>query len=53
MTPEERSKMNYLCEKIATEKDQVKFDAFVYELKRLLDRVHPENSDRLKATPRD
>lgn len=40
MTAEERSHLNYLCEKIATEKDGVRFDAFVKELLQLLERKH-------------
>ena len=47
MTPEERSQLNYLCEKIATVKDAAVFDALVVELLKLLkrkhQRIHPEH----------
>ena len=47
MSPEERSEMNYLCEKIATEKDGPIFDRLVKELLELLEakhkRIHPEH----------
>ncbi|HEY1679900.1 MAG TPA: hypothetical protein VGG04_19440 [Candidatus Sulfotelmatobacter sp.] len=40
MTPEEREKMNALCEKIAVEKKPEQFDALVRELNDLLERKH-------------
>ena len=47
MTPEEREKMNALCERIAVEKVPEKFDELVRELNDLLEqkheRIHPEH----------
>jgi|HubBroStandDraft_1064217.scaffolds.fasta_scaffold156222_2 hypothetical protein len=38
MTPDERERMQILCERIAIEKDQKKFGDLVQELNDLLDR---------------
>lgn len=50
MTPEEREKMNALCERIAIEKAPQKFDELVRELNDLLERkherIHPEHNPR-------
>ena len=47
MTPEERDRMNWLCMRIAEEKDPETFDALVKELNDLLEvkhqRIHPEH----------
>jgi hypothetical protein len=47
MTPEERARMNYLCERIATEKEPTVFDQLVKELNDLLEqkheRIHPDH----------
>ena len=40
MTPEERSEMAYLCEKIATEQYAEKFDSLVDELLALVEQKH-------------
>lgn len=47
MTPEERERFEWLCKKIQVEDDPEKFDAYVRELKELLDakheRIHPQH----------
>jgi hypothetical protein len=47
MTPEERERMDYLCKRIAVEKDPETFDRLVKELNDLLEvkheRIHPEH----------
>ena len=50
MTPEEREKMNDLCQRIQTEKDPETFDRLVQELNDLLElkheRIHPEHKTK-------
>ena len=52
MTPEERERMEYLCGRIAVEKDPVTFDKLVQELNELLEakhqRIHPEHTSKQK-----
>jgi hypothetical protein len=47
MTPEERERMNYLCQRIQEEKDPKIFDELVRELDELMEakheRIHPEH----------
>lgn len=47
MTPEERERMEWLCKRIAEEKDPEKFDELVKQLDDLLEvkhqRIHPEH----------
>jgi hypothetical protein len=47
MTPEERTRMAELCERIQTENDPVIFDQLVKELNDLIEvkygRIHPEH----------
>jgi hypothetical protein len=40
MTPEEREQLDYLCKRIAMEKDPQKFDSLVKELEALLEAKH-------------
>lgn len=40
MTREERERMDYLCQRIAVEKDPKVFDDLVKELNELLERKH-------------
>ena len=49
MTPEERSSMMYLCEKIATEKDPQKFNKLVLELNELLEKSERRLAERKSA----
>jgi len=55
MTPKERERMNWLCNRIQEEKEPNKFDDLVRELNALLEakheRIHPEH--RLGAYPSD
>ncbi len=50
MTPEEQERMQYLCQRIAIEKDPQIFDQLVTELNDLLEvkhgRIHPESNIR-------
>ncbi len=50
MTPDERERMNWLCQRIAEEKDPKIFDELVRELNDLLDteheRLHSRRQDR-------
>jgi hypothetical protein len=47
MKPQERERMNWLCSRIADEKDPLIFDQLVEELNDLLEakheRIHPEH----------
>jgi hypothetical protein len=47
MSPEEKERMQYLCQRIATEEDPEIFDQLVIELNDLLEikhvRIHPEH----------
>jgi hypothetical protein len=47
MTPDERERLNWLCSRIADEKDPILFDQYVEELNDLLEakheRIHPEH----------
>jgi hypothetical protein len=47
MTPEERDRMNELCQQIQTEKDPLIFDRLVKELNDLIEvkheRIHPQH----------
>jgi hypothetical protein len=47
MSPEEKERMQYLCQRIATEEDPQIFDQLVIELNDLLEvkhvRIHPEH----------
>ncbi len=49
MTPEERERMDRLCERIQIEKDPQIFDQLVRELNDLIEikheRIHPERRD--------
>jgi hypothetical protein len=50
MSPEERERMQYLCQRIATEEEPQIFDQLVIELNDLLEvrhvRIHPEHKRR-------
>jgi hypothetical protein len=50
MTPEEQERMEYLCQRIAVEKDPQIFDQLVRELNDLLEvkhgRIHPEHKTK-------
>jgi hypothetical protein len=47
VTPQERERMNWLCNRIQDEKDPEKFDELVHALNALLEakheRIHPEH----------
>jgi hypothetical protein len=47
MTPEERTRMNWLCKRIQDERDPKAFDELVIELNDLLEakheRIHPDH----------
>lgn len=50
MTPDEREKMNGLCQQIAIEKDPKTFDQLVKELNDLIEQKHGRlNPDRKRA----
>jgi hypothetical protein len=55
MTPEERTRMNYLCKRIQDERDPKVFDELVMELNDLLetkhDRIHPEHKLKTSGSP--
>ena len=48
MTPDERARMNVLCELIAKEQDHEKFVKLIQELNELLDRKETRLEDRVK-----
>ena len=50
MTPDERERMNLLCELIAKEQDHDKFVKLVQELNDLLDRKETRLEDRAKKS---
>lgn len=52
MTPEERERMNALCNQIATEKDHDKFMKLVLELNDLLDRKERRLEDTQRPNPK-
>jgi hypothetical protein len=49
MTPDERERMNRLCEQIAVERDHEKFVKLVQELNELLDHKEQRLEDKSKA----
>lgn len=51
MTPEERERMNHLCESIQTEKDTHRFTLLVEQLNQLLEQTHRKlDSKKSKAS---
>ncbi len=51
MTPEERERMNWLCQRIQDERDQKKFTDLVRELNDLLERKGHRLEDTAKDGP--
>jgi hypothetical protein len=50
MTPDERERMNFLCERIAKEQDHTEFSKLVQELNDLLERKEHRLEDSTKKS---
>jgi hypothetical protein len=52
MTPEERTRLNEVVNRIQVEQDSTKFLALIEELNRLLERKHTRLAERREKEPR-